>query len=84
MAAADYQIPRFGSEAEQAALKAARDDKRKSAQDALELDDDGEADAKPKFPTDNELAETTAVMSILAATSAHSPLPTLLATSRKA
>jgi hypothetical protein len=65
----DYQIPRFGSEAEQAALKAARDDKRKSAQDALELDDDTEADAKPKFPTDDELAETTAVMSILATTS---------------
>ncbi len=42
----DYQIPRFGSEAEQAALKAARDDKRKSAQDTLELDDDGEADTK--------------------------------------
>lgn len=67
----DYQIPRFGSEAEQAALKAARDDKRKAAQVALALDDDGgDEDAKPKFPTDDELAETTAVMSVLATTSA--------------
>ena len=65
----DYQIPRFGSEAEQAALKAARDENRaKAKQTALDLDDDLQ-ELKPKFPTDDELAETTAVMSILATTS---------------
>ena len=61
----EYQIPRFGSEAEHAALKAAKDDKRKASQAALDLDDDLQ-EMKPKFPTGDELAETAAIMRALA------------------
>lgn len=66
----DYQIPRFGSETEQARL----DDERRKArgaertsqrQDTLDFDDDLQ-DMKPKFPTEDELAETAAVMRVLA------------------
>ena len=75
----DYQIPRFGSDAERARLeaerRAARDtEKLRPRQAALELDDDLRemmpADAsKARFPTGRELAETAAVMSALAAAS---------------
>ena len=75
----DYQIPRFGSDAERARLeaerRAARDtDKLRPRQGALELEDDLQemmpADAsKARFPTGSELAETAAVMSALAAAS---------------
>lgn len=70
----DYQIPRFGSEADQTTLKAARDAERAKAKQAmLDLDDDEEDHeddddqvTKPKFPTGDELAETAAVMQALA------------------
>jgi hypothetical protein len=68
----DYQIPRFGSEAERARLASERAaEKAKAKQSALDLDaDDDDEDAaapKPRFPTGKELEETAAVMSILAA-----------------
>lgn len=63
----DYQIPRFGSDAERARLAA---EKAKAKQAELALADDDEDDekatAKPKFPTNNELAETADVMRVLA------------------
>ena len=75
----DYQIPRFGSDAERARLeeerRAARDtEKLRPRQGALELEYDLRemmpADAsKARFPTGSELAETAAVMSALAAAS---------------
>ena len=76
----DYQIPRYGSEADRARL----DDERRTAraadklrprQGALDLDDDlremmpQDDDAKPRYPTNNELAETAAVMRVLATAS---------------
>ena len=78
---ADYQIPRFGSDAERARLederRAARAaDKLRPRQGALDLDDDlremlphDEDNAKPRYPTNNELAETAAVMRVLATAS---------------
>jgi hypothetical protein len=60
----DYQIPRFGSDAEKARLKAEKE-KLRAAQAAMELEAD-EEQGKPRYPTDNELAETAAVMSVLA------------------
>lgn len=75
----DYQIPRFGSDAERARLeeerRAARaSDKLRPRQGALELEDDLQemmpADSsKPKFPTGKELEETAAVMGVLATAS---------------
>jgi len=69
----DYQIPRFGNDAERARLAA---EKAKTKDDQLALladdEDDDEATAKPKFPTGKELEETAAVMRVLA--SAHAPL----------
>ena len=62
----DHQIPRFDSEAEQAALKAAEDENRKASQTALDLEEGEDQDAKPKYPTGDELAETTAVLHALA------------------
>jgi hypothetical protein len=65
----DYQIPRFGSDAERARLAA---EKAKAKQEELALadDDDGdEAATKPRFPTNNELAETADVMRVLATAS---------------
>jgi len=63
----DYQIPRFGSDAERARLAA---EKAKAREEQLAFaatdDDDEEAAAKPKFPTNNELAETADVMRVLA------------------
>ncbi|MBL8882985.1 MAG: class I SAM-dependent DNA methyltransferase [Hyphomicrobium sp.] len=66
----DYQIPRFGSDVERTRLeeerRRARDEERAAArQGALELEDDLQ-EMKPKFPTGNELAETAAVMGVLA------------------
>ena len=68
----DYQIPRFGSDAEKAAL--AEEERRKQAekdrlapkQGALSFEDDLQ-EMKPKFPTGEELAETVAVMRVLEA-----------------
>lgn len=66
----DYQIPRFGSDAEQARLeeerRRAREEARSAAnQPTFDLDDDLQ-ELKPKYPTGNELAETAAIMSVLA------------------
>ncbi len=61
----DYQIPRFGSDAEKARLKAERD-RARAAQAVMGLEPEAEA-GKPRYPTDDELAETAAVMSVLAA-----------------
>jgi hypothetical protein len=60
----DYQIPRFGSDAEKARLKAEKE-KARAAQDAFALDADLKG-GKPRYPTEDELAETAAVMSVLA------------------
>lgn len=65
----DYQIPRFGSEAERARLAEARqqaseEDRVAVHQGALDLEDDLQ-EMKPKFPTGDELAETAAVMRVL-------------------
>lgn len=69
----DYQIPRFGSEVERARLeeerRRTRDEEKAAAwQSAFDLDDDLQ-ELKPKFPTGNELAETAAVMGVLASAS---------------
>ena len=60
----DDQIPRFGSDAERARLKAEKE-KARATQEALVLEEEPE-EGKPRYPTDNELAETVAVMSVLA------------------
>ena len=74
----DYQIPRFGSDAERARLstekaQARSEEKLRPRQGALDLDDDlremlprGEDASKARFPTGNELAETADVMRVLA------------------
>lgn len=72
----DYQIPRFGSDADRTRLEEERRREREEAraatnQPALDLDDDVQ-ELKPKYPTGNELAETAAIMSVLAA--AETPL----------
>lgn len=76
----DYQIPRFGSEAEKARWQREQTGERPAAdvgirpsQGVLALPDDldemmprGEDEAaKPKFPTNDEMAETAAVMAAL-------------------
>ncbi len=66
----DYQIPRFGSDAERARLederRRVRDEERQAArQGALDFEDDLQ-EMKPRFPTGDELAETAAVMRVLA------------------
>ena len=63
----DYQISRFGSDAERARLKAEKEQAR-AAQEAMELEAEPE-EGKPRYPTDDELAETAAVMSVLATAS---------------
>jgi hypothetical protein len=73
----DYQIPRFGSDAERARLeeerRKARDEAKAAArQGTLDIEDDLQ-EMKPKFPTGNELAETAAVMQVLG--NAEAPLP---------
>lgn len=79
----DYQIPRFGSDAERARLA---DEKRRAAegarprQGALDLDDDLQEmqegdDSRPAYPTGHELAETAAVMSALATAPAPLTIP---------
>lgn len=73
----DYQIPRFGSDAERARLE---DERRRecvetrAGQSALDLDDDLQ-EMKPKFPTGDELAETAAIMRILAVTPSAITIP---------
>ena len=68
----DYQIPRFGSDAEKAALaeaerrKKAEKDRLAPKQGVLGFEDDLQ-EMKPKFPTNDELAETVAVMRVLEA-----------------
>ncbi len=68
----DYQIPRFGSDAEKAALaeeerrKKAEQDRLAPKQGTLSFEDDLQ-EMKPKFPTGEELAETVAVMRVLEA-----------------
>ena len=68
----DYQVPRFGSDAERARLaeekRQVREVKR-ATQGALALDDDLQ-EMKPKFPTGNKLEETAAVMRVLASAAA--------------
>jgi hypothetical protein len=63
----DYQIPRFGSDAEKARLKAEKE-KSRAAQEAMFPEAEPEI-GKPRFPTEDELAETAAVMSVLATAS---------------
>jgi hypothetical protein len=75
----DYQIPRFGSEAEQARLEDERRREREQAragQDALDLDDDLQ-ELKPRFPTGDELAETVAIMRVLQTTPTPITIPDL-------
>lgn len=63
----EYQIPRFGSDAEKARLKHEKEQARAAQQDmALEPEVDM---GKPRYPTDDELAETAAVMLVLATAS---------------
>jgi hypothetical protein len=57
----DYQISCFGSDAERARLRAEKEKAQETMQ--LEIEQD---ESKPRYPTDNELAETAAVMSVLA------------------
>lgn len=77
----EYQVPRFGSEAEKARLEAEQrakkaQEKLRPAQGVLPIEDDlremmPSADpSKPRFPTGNELAETASVMRMLAITPA--------------
>jgi len=73
----DYQIPRFGSDAERARLAEAKRqerDLRRAEQTALALDDELE-EMKPRFPTNNALEETAAVMRVLAGASAPLSVP---------
>jgi hypothetical protein len=68
----DYQIPRFGSDAEKARLEEERR-RAKAEKDRLApkqgtlLFEDELQEMKPKFPTGEELAETVAVMRVLEA-----------------
>jgi hypothetical protein len=68
----DYQIPRFGSDAEKARLEEARrrareeKDRLAPKQGALLFEDDLQ-EMKRKFPTGQELAETVEVMRVLEA-----------------
>ena len=69
----DYQIPKFGSDAELARLSAEKAALKRDQLAFADEPEDGErAAAKPKFPTGNELAETAAIMRTLA--SAPAPL----------
>jgi hypothetical protein len=74
----EYQIPRFGSEAEKARLaeeKRREQERMRPAQAAFDLGDDLREmlpnAGKPEFPTGDELKETAAVMNVLA----HAPGP---------
>ena len=68
----DYQVPRFGSDADKARL-AEETRRAKEAKDRLAtkqgslLFEDDLQEMKPKFPTNDELAETVAVMRVLEA-----------------
>ena len=75
----DYQIPRFGSDAERARLEEERRKVRetervRARQGTLDLEDDLQ-EMKPRFPTNDELGETAAVMRVMAG--ASSPLSIL-------
>lgn len=63
----EYQVPRFGSDAEKSRLEAERK-KLRPTQGALDLQDDLREmmPTKPAFPTNDELAETAAVMKVFA------------------
>ena len=67
----DYQIPRFGTDSDKARLaeerRKDREEGLKAKQGALDFDDDLQ-ELKPSFPTNDELAETAAVMRVLAST----------------
>ena len=68
----DYQIPRFGSDAERARLareKRQTRELKRDTQPAFDLEDDLQ-EMKRRFPTGNELEETAAVMGVLAAAAA--------------
>ena len=61
----EYQIPRLGSDAERARLEEQRRSRRvEGRQVALDFGDDLQ-ELKRKFPTDDELAETVAVVGVL-------------------
>jgi Fe2+ or Zn2+ uptake regulation protein len=72
----EYQIPRFGSEAERARLEEERRRAREEAlfaerQPSLDLEDSLQ-EMKPRYPTGDELAETAAVIRVMA--TAEEPL----------
>jgi hypothetical protein len=71
----DYQIPRFGSDAEKGRLaeekrKAAEQRERLSAKQGMLSFEDDLQEMKPKFPTGDELAETVSVLRVLEAATA--------------
>ena len=72
----DYQIPKFGSDAEQNRLKTERA-AAKAAQLDFDGDDADDAAPKPKYPTGNELAETAAIMRALMTAPAPLSIATL-------
>jgi hypothetical protein len=61
----DYQIPRFGSDAEKARLEEERRRENENARQAALVFEDDQQVAKKKFPTGQELAETVEVMRVL-------------------
>ena len=68
----DYQIPRFGSDADKARLEEERrrakaEKERAAPQQAALLFEDDLREMKPPFPTGRELEETVAVMRVLEA-----------------
>jgi hypothetical protein len=68
----DYQIPRFGSDAEKARLEEERrrakaEKERAAPEQAALLFEDDLREMKPPFPTGRELEETVAVMRVLEA-----------------
>lgn len=78
----DYQIPRFGSDAERARLAEEKRQARelqRATQGSLALDDDLQ-EMKPRFPTSNELEETAAVMRVLASAAAPLSVPDIART----
>jgi hypothetical protein len=67
----EFQIPRFGSEVERARLeeerRRARDEKRARPQQSNLTPEDDLEEAKQRFPTGDELAETAAIIGVLRA-----------------
>ncbi len=71
----DYQIPRFGSDAEKARLEGERrrakaEKEHAAPEQAALLFDENLPETKPPFPTGRELEETVAVMRVLEAAAA--------------